>query len=224
MEGEIAELTSARAKVVAELTREAVALFEHVSRARKGHAMAEARDGTCAPPVTCACVPRSSTTCAAATDSSSAKAAPASSTSFRPNPRRPKHNKPPHRPDSPRRERDHARLAPSAGAADHSQQPASARSFRTIGIEVREVRHRAEPRDMDVRGIQTGGDQLIAVGRPAIEPQAIAPIGIWREPRVTAHLHPHGSHRRHAVDRREMKTPRGLRVRPDSNRRQCRDR
>ena len=27
--------------------REAVALFEHVSRARKGHAMAEARDGHC---------------------------------------------------------------------------------------------------------------------------------------------------------------------------------
>ena len=47
MEGEIAELTSARAKVVAELTREAVALFEHVSRARKGHAMAEARDHMC---------------------------------------------------------------------------------------------------------------------------------------------------------------------------------
>jgi predicted nucleic acid-binding Zn-ribbon protein len=48
MEAEIAELTSARAKVVSELSREAVALFEHVSRARKGHAMAEARDGHCA--------------------------------------------------------------------------------------------------------------------------------------------------------------------------------
>jgi uncharacterized protein len=47
MEGEIAGLTSARAKVVAELTREAIALFEHVSRARKGHAMAEARDHMC---------------------------------------------------------------------------------------------------------------------------------------------------------------------------------
>ena len=47
MEGEIAELTSARAKVVAELTREAIALFDHVSRARKGHAMAEARDHMC---------------------------------------------------------------------------------------------------------------------------------------------------------------------------------
>lgn len=47
MEGEIAELSSARAKVVSEMTREAVALFEHVSRARKGHAVAEARDGHC---------------------------------------------------------------------------------------------------------------------------------------------------------------------------------
>jgi uncharacterized protein len=47
MEAEMAELTSARAKVVGELTREAVALFEHVSRARKGHAMAEARDHMC---------------------------------------------------------------------------------------------------------------------------------------------------------------------------------
>jgi uncharacterized protein len=47
MEGEIAELTSARAKIVAELTREAIALFDHVSRARKGHAMAEAVGGHC---------------------------------------------------------------------------------------------------------------------------------------------------------------------------------
>jgi uncharacterized protein len=47
MEGEMSELASARAKIVAELTREAVALFEHVSRARKGHAMAEARDHMC---------------------------------------------------------------------------------------------------------------------------------------------------------------------------------
>lgn len=47
MESEIAELTGARAKVVAEMSREAVALFDHVSRARKGHAMAEARDGHC---------------------------------------------------------------------------------------------------------------------------------------------------------------------------------
>lgn len=47
MEGEIAELTSARSKIVAELTREAIALFDHVSRARKGHAMAEARDHMC---------------------------------------------------------------------------------------------------------------------------------------------------------------------------------
>lgn len=47
MEAEIAELTSARAKIVAEMSREAVALFEHVSRARKGHAVAEARDGHC---------------------------------------------------------------------------------------------------------------------------------------------------------------------------------
>jgi predicted nucleic acid-binding Zn-ribbon protein len=47
MEGEIAELTGARAKVVAEMSREAIALFEHVSRAKKGHAVAEARDGHC---------------------------------------------------------------------------------------------------------------------------------------------------------------------------------
>jgi predicted nucleic acid-binding Zn-ribbon protein len=47
MEAEIAELAGARAKVVAELTREAVALFEHVSKARRGHAVAEARDGHC---------------------------------------------------------------------------------------------------------------------------------------------------------------------------------
>jgi predicted nucleic acid-binding Zn-ribbon protein len=47
MEKEIAELTGARAKVVAEMTREAVALFESVSKARKGHAVAEARDGHC---------------------------------------------------------------------------------------------------------------------------------------------------------------------------------
>ena len=47
MEGEIAELSKARAKVVSEMSREAVALFEHVSRARKGHAVAEARDGHC---------------------------------------------------------------------------------------------------------------------------------------------------------------------------------
>jgi predicted nucleic acid-binding Zn-ribbon protein len=47
MEGEIAELTNSRAKVVAEMSREAIALFEHVSRARKGHAVAEARDGHC---------------------------------------------------------------------------------------------------------------------------------------------------------------------------------
>ena len=48
MQGEIGELTSARAKIVAELTRDAIALFDHVSRSRKGHAMAEARDGHCA--------------------------------------------------------------------------------------------------------------------------------------------------------------------------------
>ena len=47
MEAEIAELTSARGKIVSEMTREAIALFEHVSRARKGHAVAEARDGHC---------------------------------------------------------------------------------------------------------------------------------------------------------------------------------
>jgi hypothetical protein len=47
MESEISELTNARAKVVAEMSREAIALFEHVSRARKGHAVAEARDGHC---------------------------------------------------------------------------------------------------------------------------------------------------------------------------------
>jgi predicted nucleic acid-binding Zn-ribbon protein len=47
MEGEMSELASARAKIVAELSREAVALFEHVSRARKGHAMAEARAHMC---------------------------------------------------------------------------------------------------------------------------------------------------------------------------------
>jgi uncharacterized protein len=47
MEKEIAELTAARAKVVAEMTRETVALFESVSKARKGHAVAEARDGHC---------------------------------------------------------------------------------------------------------------------------------------------------------------------------------
>jgi uncharacterized protein len=47
MEAEIGELTGARAKVVSELSREAVALFDHVSRARKGHAMTEARDGHC---------------------------------------------------------------------------------------------------------------------------------------------------------------------------------
>ena len=47
MEGEIAELAAGRGKIVAELTREAIALFEHVSRARKGHAVAEARDGHC---------------------------------------------------------------------------------------------------------------------------------------------------------------------------------
>ena len=37
---------------------------------------------------------------------------------------------------------------------------------------------------MDVRGIQAGGDQLIAVGRPAIESQAIVAIRIRREPRI----------------------------------------
>jgi predicted nucleic acid-binding Zn-ribbon protein len=47
MDKEIAELTGARAKIVAEMTREAIALFESVSRARKGHAVAEARDGHC---------------------------------------------------------------------------------------------------------------------------------------------------------------------------------
>jgi uncharacterized protein len=47
MDAEIAELTEARAKVVAEMSREAVALFDFVSRARKGHAVAEARDGHC---------------------------------------------------------------------------------------------------------------------------------------------------------------------------------
>jgi predicted nucleic acid-binding Zn-ribbon protein len=47
MAAEIGELTGARAKVVSELSREAIALFEHVSRARKGHAMTEARDGHC---------------------------------------------------------------------------------------------------------------------------------------------------------------------------------
>jgi uncharacterized protein len=47
MEAEIAELSGARAKIVAEMSREAIALFEHVSRARKGHAVAEARDGHC---------------------------------------------------------------------------------------------------------------------------------------------------------------------------------
>jgi uncharacterized protein len=47
MQGEIGELASARGKIVGELSREAVALFEHVSRARKGQAVAEARDGHC---------------------------------------------------------------------------------------------------------------------------------------------------------------------------------
>ncbi len=179
MEAEIAELTTARAKVVGELTREAVALFEHVSRARKGHAMAEARDRH-VPPVTCGCGPRSSTTSAAAIDSSSAKAARASSTSFPPNPHHRNRNKPPHQ-----RDRALTRASVSlAGAANHSQEAAGARSFRTVGIEVREVRHRAEPREMNVRGIQAGGDQLIAVGRPTIESQTIAPLRIRREPRI----------------------------------------
>jgi uncharacterized protein len=48
MEAQIAELTSARAKVVAEMSREAVALFDYVSRSRKvSNAVAEARDGHC---------------------------------------------------------------------------------------------------------------------------------------------------------------------------------
>jgi uncharacterized protein len=47
MEREIEELSRSRATLVAELSREAVALFEHVSRQRKGHAVAEARDGHC---------------------------------------------------------------------------------------------------------------------------------------------------------------------------------
>jgi uncharacterized protein len=47
MDAEIAELTGARAKVVAEMSREAVAMFDFVSRKHKGHAVAEARDGHC---------------------------------------------------------------------------------------------------------------------------------------------------------------------------------
>jgi len=47
MEGEIAELTAARAKVVAEMTREALAMFDFSSRKHKGHAVAQARDGHC---------------------------------------------------------------------------------------------------------------------------------------------------------------------------------
>lgn len=44
---EIDELTRVRAQVVAEMSREAVALFDHVSRRGKGSVVAEARDGHC---------------------------------------------------------------------------------------------------------------------------------------------------------------------------------
>ena len=101
-----------------------------------------------------------------------------------PKPASPDAQQPPRRRFSASSPGDDVRRARSAGAADHSKQTAGARSFRTIGIEVREVRHRAEPRDVDVRGIQAGGDQLIVVGRPPIESQAIVAMGIGREPSV----------------------------------------
>jgi predicted nucleic acid-binding Zn-ribbon protein len=44
---ELDQLTAARAKVVAKLSREALMLFERIAHGRKGIAVAEARDGLC---------------------------------------------------------------------------------------------------------------------------------------------------------------------------------
>jgi predicted nucleic acid-binding Zn-ribbon protein len=47
MGGEIEALARSREQVVSEISREALAVFDFVSRARKGSAVAEARDGHC---------------------------------------------------------------------------------------------------------------------------------------------------------------------------------
>jgi predicted nucleic acid-binding Zn-ribbon protein len=47
MSPEIESLLQKRGLVVAEMSRDALALFDHVSRARKGSVVAEARDGHC---------------------------------------------------------------------------------------------------------------------------------------------------------------------------------
>jgi predicted nucleic acid-binding Zn-ribbon protein len=47
MSGEIDGLAKSRDEVVSQIGREALALFDHVSRARKGSVVAEARDGHC---------------------------------------------------------------------------------------------------------------------------------------------------------------------------------
>ncbi len=46
-ERELAHTTTARASVAAQISREALAIFEHVARHRKGQALSEAREGTC---------------------------------------------------------------------------------------------------------------------------------------------------------------------------------
>lgn len=43
-----------------------------------------------------------------------------------------------------------------------------------------DMRHRAEASDVDVRGIEAGSDELIVIGTPDVEAQAIASVG--REP------------------------------------------
>ena len=48
LERQVQEADSARTAVIAALGRDALALFEHVARSRKGVAMARARDGHCA--------------------------------------------------------------------------------------------------------------------------------------------------------------------------------
>lgn len=47
MERETEELSRGRAQIVGEMSREAIALFEHVARSRKSSSVAEARDGHC---------------------------------------------------------------------------------------------------------------------------------------------------------------------------------
>jgi uncharacterized protein len=47
MDGEIETLLKQRSDVVSGMSREAIALFDHVARARRGSVVAEARDGHC---------------------------------------------------------------------------------------------------------------------------------------------------------------------------------